>query len=414
MHNNNLWKSSGIPAIFKLIERLESHSISATVLFFDTNRVIHKKGNELQFNSFGDKFKFVRILSYTSQYYDNKISFLKYTVEWIKKIKTIISLYERYDCNIMYIDRSNLSFAAILSLFKYKVLWRCLGVAPYHLRKESRKIHMRLLYMIDSFFLMMPISLTICTLDGSPWKSILKRMWWRKRLIVIPNGVDKTSIDNNYISYIKNFYDLKSSFVITFIGRLENSKNIFELLHALNDLKENSINFRALICGYGSLSDQVIKFIDKNNLDNFVKIVGRVEHRNVGSYIYASDVVVSVAQAGSLTNVTLESLSIGSCVLTLESDKLSGINIDVDNFVPKKIMVRINRKNIRHSLYSNIKILIENKNLIKTYKEESRKFVIRSVKKWDDRLDFEIYAMDRVLNNCITKRFIKESNFYNI
>jgi len=382
MHNNNLWKSSGIPAIFKLIERLESHSISATVLFFDTNRVIHKKGNELQFNSFGDKFKFVRILSYTSQYYDNKISFLKYTVEWIKKIKTIISLYERYDCNIMYIDRSNLSFAAILSLFKYKVLWRCLGVAPYHLRKESRKIHMRLLYMIDSFFLMMPISLTICTLDGSPWKSILKRMWWRKRLIVIPNGVDKTSI--------------------------------FELLHALNDLKENSINFRALICGYGSLSDQVIKFIDKNNLDNFVKIVGRVEHRNVGSYIYASDVVVSVAQAGSLTNVTLESLSIGSCVLTLESDKLSGINIDVDNFVPKKIMVRINRKNIRHSLYSNIKILIENKNLIKTYKEESRKFVIRSVKKWDDRLDFEIYAMDRVLNNCITKRFIKESNFYNI
>lgn len=120
--------------------------------------------------------------------------------------------------------------------------------------------------------------------------SVLIKKGYKKKIIEIPLGIDeklyRPGID---IEDINKKYDL-DSFTIGFVGRVEHQKGIFDLIEALNIMKE--YNWKCIIVGNGSLLSDVKKKVEEYWLADRVIFTGAVVPEDIPLYMNAMDVLI--------------------------------------------------------------------------------------------------------------------------
>jgi len=129
-----------------------------------------------------------------------------------------------------------------------------------------------------------------------------------------------------------------SSFVIMYVGRLDDDKLCMPLIQIAENLKNNS-KFMFEFIGVGKYSNQLINL---QNMSNNIKYLGYISNRNQLKRLYVSaDVVWSYADESYLALPAIESLACGTPIMiptiaAIKSkiDKLTLINRDL---VPDKI-----------------------------------------------------------------------------
>lgn len=99
-----------------------------------------------------------------------------------------------------------------------------------------------------------------------------------RKKIFIPNIIDsKRFTPSRNMDFRKSLGFNENDFVIGFIGRFTEQKNPFfalELIKKLNSLNhESNKNFRMLMVGDGELGSSILEKIEKNNLDDFVRVI---------------------------------------------------------------------------------------------------------------------------------------------
>ena len=386
------WEPSGAPTIYRLIERLDDSSS------IDLKLVLTSKGGFTQWNS--KKVvnrKLAGLLTPVSvlPFFD-KISFChkkisKFLSE-LYQLLYIISAKIIFNPDLIYVDHANIVSASVLSRIfsNTPVIFRLMGV--YQAARDVMEINRPIFYVLRWMY-RSPFSAIICTQDGSglePWlnKAINKKT--SKYLLI--NGVDEIDHSETYndISLID-----KDKSVILFVGKLEEAKGILQYIRACSIVAKTGNNkFYFLIIGNGSLLNKCREIIKVDNLTN-MSIITHVNHCEILSIHLRSEIYVSLNRWGNLSNVNLEAMRAGSCIIFPSSKKSIGVDVITDKLISNKAVSRIPSTDSVQDLADSIIFLHNNPNKRKAMSrqviKESNSFLVT----WEERINNELVIIQK-------------------
>ena len=114
---------------------------------------------------------------------------------------------------------------------------------------------------------------------------------------------NKSTKKKKKLNFFKNFNGLK----ILNIGRLTDQKDQIVLLKSLKLLSQKNILFRCCIIGTGIKRDMLQNYIDKQNLNNSIKLLGY--KRNAEIYLDFCNLFILTSKYEGLPNVLIEAQS---------------------------------------------------------------------------------------------------------
>jgi len=187
---------------------------------------------------------------------------------------------------------------------------------------------------------------------------------YKEKCVSIPIGIDKIKSNKNEILKIKNRYSNKK--IIFSLGRLIYYKGFEYLIKAAQYLDNEYV---ILIGGTGHLKDILKKIIIKNNLENKVKLLGRIKDEEKGNYYEACDVfcLSSIEKSEAFGIVQIEAMSFGKPIIAtkikgsgvdwVNENGITGINVESKNSkaIAEAIKFLTNNKEIYNQFSYNAK-----------------------------------------------------------
>lgn len=183
---------------------------------------------------------------------------------------------------------------------------------------------------------------------------------YKNKAVVIPYLIDsKSNFDINKVKEIKEKYNKK---IIFAIGRHVKYKGFEYLLEAMKSV-ENSV---LLLGGTGPLSKDFKEYILKNNLQDKIKLLGKVADNELGNYYEACDLFVlpSIMQSETFAVVQLEAMkhskpvintNLGTGVNYVSINNKTGLTVKPKNSeeLANAINKLLNDDNLRETLGQN-------------------------------------------------------------
>tara|TARA_B100001250_G_scaffold414017_1_gene450251 strand:+ start:337 stop:1383 length:1047 start_codon:yes stop_codon:yes gene_type:complete len=142
-------------------------------------------------------------------------------------------------------------------------------------------------------------------------KKILEICPYDNPLEVFPWGIDLSKFKKYNDESIIRKYSLQKSVVIISTRNHEKIYGIEILLEAFSILNKKSPSAKLLLLGSGSLTDNYLEFIKKDNLEDSVKIIGRVPNLDLPIFLNNSDIYVSTSFSDGTSVSLLEGMACG-------------------------------------------------------------------------------------------------------
>ncbi len=142
-----------------------------------------------------------------------------------------------------------------------------------------------------------------------------KRFGISERLKVLYNPVDRKDILEKSLQKI-NFQKQTSLLHLITVGRLESQKGYDRLLEVVSQLKKDSFEFKLMIVGDGSQRKQLETYIEENDLQNYVTLLGF--QTNPYAFINAADAFVCSSRSEGFSTVVTEALILGKPVVATD------------------------------------------------------------------------------------------------
>jgi 1,2-diacylglycerol 3-alpha-glucosyltransferase len=171
---------------------------------------------------------------------------------------------------------------------------------------------------------------------------------YNKTIHIIPTGIelDRFYLENmkeDIVKKINKMYGFKKTdFIIIFVGRLAQEKNIEFLLNAQIKLTKEHDNIKLVIVGDGPDAPKYHDFIKENHMDNNIIMTGKVPYDEMPSYYHLADVftTASLSETQGLTVIEAMAASLApvciddECFRNVITDDLDGkIFKDEDEYI---------------------------------------------------------------------------------
>jgi glycosyltransferase involved in cell wall biosynthesis len=158
-------------------------------------------------------------------------------------------------------------------------------------------------------------------------KTDLESMGVKKRIIVIPNGIDPTPYSGN---------TAKKQFQAIYVGRLVFYKNIDVIIDAFAIVTKKIPTAKLLIVGDGPIKDSLSKKIQSLGLEKNIQLCGNVTEEQKIKLIQESSMLLNPSLIEGFGIVVLEGFAAARPVLVSDTKPLSDLVADsVDGFVLK-------------------------------------------------------------------------------
>lgn len=381
--NKKVWAPKGMPAVYKLIERLNAKGIHTDVIFisYDKNDNINKY-QKIKF----DKLKNINF--HIFPFYKNIIKGFTYLK--IRHIINSLRLIYKNKYNIIYCDRINVEYGGLFARLGHKVLLRLHGVA--YLNETLRPIKKFFVPSIEYFLgYKAPFSAVICSRDGSPGINFVKRIM--KSTIeskLMLNGVDYIDDLDRVLDLRKKYHLNKETKIITTIGRLSPDKSPDLLIKSIVEVNKKNKNIFLILIGDGPMKKELQDLINESGLSKKICLLGTYEHYLVQTFLDQADIFVSLNLCGNLSNAVLEAISAGKCIITLGYDEQTkrDQHSKIEDF--KEAIVFINNDKIIEDLSKTLNELIETPTLIHKKSKEVNKLKAKYLISWEKRINKEI------------------------
>src|SRR5690606_16392049 len=118
--------------------------------------------------------------------------------------------------------------------------------------------------------------------------------------------------------------------VILFVGRIDRTKGVFDLLAASESLLRSSDNVEVVYVGDGPALGDLRKLVSDKGLDNRVQCLGRLSHEELPSLVSAASVMVTP---------TLREFPEGRCMAAMEALAV-GVPVIAPNSGPFPYLVK--------------------------------------------------------------------------
>lgn len=156
------------------------------------------------------------------------------------------------------------------------------------------------------------------------YKLFREEYHYDKDIYIVPTGIDVTpfldkSIDKKKVEKLKK--DLgykKNDFVLIFVGRMAQEKNVEFLLNVM--AMEKNKHIKLLLVGDGPDLEKYKELSDELELKDKVKFVGRVEWKRIPCYYHAADVSITASTTETQGLTVIEGLASGLPALCIEDD----------------------------------------------------------------------------------------------
>ena len=162
-------------------------------------------------------------------------------------------------------------------------------------------------------------------------KNNCKNFIFEKKIKIIPNSIDLSTVKRHH-KVLKN-----KKLRVLFIGRIEYQKGIDILLDAIIEISKdtNRENYSFEIIGDGSLSYLVNESIRQNNLKGLLKYKSKSDLPL--SHIRRSNIVIHPSRYEGMSNVVLEAMSYGKCVISTYQASSEIITNNKDGILMKSL-----------------------------------------------------------------------------
>jgi glycosyltransferase involved in cell wall biosynthesis len=121
-------------------------------------------------------------------------------------------------------------------------------------------------------------------------------------------------IDINKFKCKKLLVDRKN--IIGYIGRLSSEKGIMNFVKSMPYILDNCRETVFMVGGDGPLTKEIKEYINDNNLQSHVKIMGWIPHQELPEYLNDIKLLVLPSFTEGLPNIMLEAMACGTPVLT--------------------------------------------------------------------------------------------------
>ncbi|WP_310993604.1 glycosyltransferase [Aequorivita marina] len=182
-----------------------------------------------------------------------------------------------------------------------------------------------------------------------------------EKLHIVYNTFDVEGIKAKAAEKIEQEYEHDGPIQLCAVGTLNKVKGFDRLINLLGRVKKEGDNFILNIIGDGPDRPLLQKLIEENNLKNNVFLLGFKS--NPYNYISKSDLFVSASLTEGFSSVVVESVILGVPVLTTNTSGMTEILGNSNEF---GLIVENNEE----ALYSGLKEMIQNKDLLNDYKQK--------------------------------------------
>lgn len=178
-----------------------------------------------------------------------------------------------------------------------------------------------------------------------------------RNIYIVPTGIEvekfyKENFDRKSIIELRNSLGLKKDdFVLLYVGRIAEEKNISFLLDAQKLLVKKYPNIKLLIIGDGPDLEKHKKETSSKDYNNSVIFTGKVPLSEVARYYQLGDVFVTASTTETQGLTVIEAMSSSMPVVCMEDESFMNTVIpDINGYMFKN---RREYKNIIFDLYNN-------------------------------------------------------------
>lgn len=203
-----------------------------------------------------------------------------------------------------------------------------------------------------------------------------------KNIYIVPTGmdVDNFNVDNlkkSKIQELKDKYELNDSFVILYVGRLAEEKNIEFIINNQHSLLKKYPNIKLLIVGNGPDMEKYQKLCKKNKISYSTIFTGAIPRDDMPYYYALGDVFVTASTTETQGLTVIEAMAASIPVVAIDDESFSNTVIDGLNgylfnkkseYI-KKISTLIENKDIYDKMKVQAKITA-NQHSLKYYAEK--------------------------------------------
>ena len=152
----------------------------------------------------------------------------------------------------------------------------------------------------------------------------------KNEIFVVPTGVNteklkKTAASAAETARIKEKYGLQDKFVIVYLGRIAEEKNINMLISAMPEILEEIPEAVLAVVGYGPDEDNLKMLTAEKGLSDKVIFLGKAPHEKIGCYYAVGDVFSSASSSETQGLTYIEAMASGVPVIALKDTCLDGV-----------------------------------------------------------------------------------------
>lgn len=155
-----------------------------------------------------------------------------------------------------------------------------------------------------------------------------------KNIHIIPTGIEierfyKENVDMKRVTKLKkDLLILKDDFVIVFVGRIAEEKNIVFLIEAQKEIVKKHSNVKLIIIGDGPDSDKYKKLTDKYKLNDNIIFTGKVPWEEIPCYYQLADVFATASTTETQGLTVIEAMAGGVPPLCIDDESFRNVVVN--------------------------------------------------------------------------------------
>lgn len=205
------------------------------------------------------------------------------------------------------------------------------------------------------------------------YKLFKEKYEFTKNIHIIPTGIEverffEENVDKKDVELLKKKLEIKKKdFILLFVGRLAEEKNIEFLIKAHTKLLEKNNNIRLLIVGDGPDKEKYEELANSLNLGDRVIFNGKAAWEEIPIYYHASDLFATASTSETQGLTVIEAMASGITPICIKdesflgtvTDELNGRIFETEEEYIKEVLELVEDNNLRKRINSQARIQAE-------------------------------------------------------